>query len=158
MRPLLLSLAKLRRLSGSDWRLLPEILVELARARILIAWIPFQRIVKRFGTLSSASGSVEALPSDERARRIGQLIRAVAPRLPWECKCLVQAIASKAVLKRRRIPCEVFIGVSAGREKPFAAHAWSRSGSVYVTGGRGSEGFTVLARFGETDDRTAESV
>lgn len=158
MRPTRSSLAKLFRLSVRDWLMLPEIVAELARARFLIAWLPFRRVADRFGALSPDLAASAALPTDERARRIGQLIRAVAPRLPWECMCLAQAIASKSMLERRGIPCEVFIGVAAGSEKPFAAHAWSRSGSVYVTGGRGSGAFTVLARFGDGEERLADSV
>lgn len=57
-----------------------------------------------------------------------QLKRAVgrANRLAfWKNVCLVQSIAARWMLRRRRIHSEVIFGVKAGEEKsPIMAHAW----------------------------------
>ncbi len=140
-------LAKLGRLSGRDWLLLAEAVAQLGAARAAIATLPFRRIARRLGAIAADVRPGHPLPSDPQARRIGQLIRGAARYLPWECKCLAQAMAGKAMLARRGIPCEVFIGVAAGKERSIAAHAWARSGSVYVTGGRESPAFSVLVRY-----------
>ncbi len=148
--------AKFGRLSFGDWLLLAEVVPLLAWARLSIGLLPFRVIARRLGAVSVEDGVWEALPSDGRARRIGALVRGASRHLPWECKCLVQAMASRSMLGRRGIPCVVFIGVATDAEKGFAAHAWVRSGAVYVSGGRARGGFRVLARFA-ADGRDAAS-
>lgn len=69
--------------------------------------------------------------------------------LPLECKCLVNAIAGKAMLKRRRIPSAVYLGVAKNGEGSLDAHAWLKAGKHLVTGAAGMERFKSLAAFSD---------
>ena len=57
------------------------------------------------------------------AERLSWLARAVGARSPWRTSCLRQALAVWLLLRRRRLPAEVKIGVIR-RDPPFQAHAW----------------------------------
>lgn len=69
--------------------------------------------------------------------------------LPLECKCLVNAIAGKAMLKLRRIPSIVYLGVAKNGEGSLDAHAWLKAGKHLVTGAAGMERFKSLAAFSD---------
>lgn len=57
------------------------------------------------------------------AQRLAWLARAVGARSPWRTSCLRQALAVWLLLRRRRLPAELKIGV-VRRAPPFQAHAW----------------------------------
>lgn len=141
-------LAKLSRISWRDWGLLAEIALLLALSRAAIAFVPFRHIARVLGA-AQAETSAEAHPAEERARRIGRLIRGMARNAPWNCKCLAQAMTGKVMLARRGIPCTLYLGVRSESKAPLQAHAWLRSGAVYVTGGRERGNFAVLATFAD---------
>ena len=142
-------LAKLRRLSWRDWGLLLEIGVLLGLARLAILLVPFRHIARIFGPQHAETPAVADLASEPRVRHLGTMIRATARNLPWECKCLAQAMAGKVMLARRGLPSTVYFGVRNDDEGEFGAHAWLRSGAVYVTGGPGHRHFTVLTIFAD---------
>ncbi|MEO1800116.1 MAG: lasso peptide biosynthesis B2 protein, partial [Cyanobacteria bacterium J06629_2] len=68
---------------------------------------------------------------------------------PWQSKCLVQAIAAKRMLQSRKIVSTLYLGVTRNSHQSLEAHAWLRSGQMYLTGGREREEFTVVATFAE---------
>ena len=53
--------------------------------------------------------------------------------LPWRPNCLPQAIATRAMLRRRRIACDAHLGVLS--TSPFEAHAWITVRGHVVQGG-----------------------
>lgn len=63
------------------------------------------------------------------AQRLAWLARAVGARSLWRTSCLRQALAVWLLLRRRRLPAELKIGVIR-REAPFQAHAWVELGGV----------------------------
>ena len=63
------------------------------------------------------------------AQRLAALARAIGARSPWRTSCLRQALAVWWLLRRRRLPAELRIGVIR-REAPFQAHAWVELGGV----------------------------
>ncbi len=119
--------------------------MRLLVARTLLVALPF-RIVTRRLTVRDANG----LASDELLRRVRWAIGAVSRRAPWRCKCLEQGIAAKMMLRARRIPNTLYMGV-ARREGAAAveAHAWLRAGTMIVTGGEGHEQFTVVSSYAD---------
>ncbi len=75
------------------------------------------------------------------------MVEKVSNNVPWTSKCLDQALAAKIMLARRGIGTTVYFGVRKNERGELAAHAWLRSGSVYVTGGRIRDDFTIINTF-----------
>ncbi|PEL07013.1 lasso peptide biosynthesis B2 protein [Bacillus sp. AFS017336] len=65
----------------------------------------------------------------------------------WESKCLVKAIAGMKMLERRRINSTLYLGTGKDENGKLIAHAWLRSGPIFVTGSEGMEKFTVVGKF-----------
>ena len=145
------ALKKLYRCSWADRGLLLEAACWLALARLAVLTIPFKRIAPHLGTTGAHSAEQVAPETAAAARRVGWAVRAVARRTPWDSNCLAQAIAAKRMLRRRRIPSTLYLGVA--RPVPEAgglsAHAWLRCGAEILTGGRGHALYTVLSTFAE---------
>ena len=76
----------------------------------------------------------------------------LARNLPWECQCLVQAVAGKAMLRRRSMPTTLYLGVAKDENARLCAHAWLRCGDVIVTGREGADRFSVVSTFGDCPD------
>jgi hypothetical protein len=95
----------------------------------------------------------------ELGRRIGWAIAAVSKYAPWRTKCLEQALAAKAMLRRRHIPNTMYLGVARGQheESPLGAHAWVRTGTLHVTGGARVEHYAVLSTFADISGRRSGS-
>jgi hypothetical protein len=82
-------------------------------------------------------------------RRVGAGVLKVSRNVPWTSKCLDQAIAAKVMLSRRGISATVYFGVRNDEQGELAAHAWLRSGAVYVTGGLNRRRYTVINTFAD---------
>jgi hypothetical protein len=78
------------------------------------------------------------------ALRIGRAIERTAAVLPWHPLCLPTAVATVWLLRRRRIPCEAHLGITA--TAPPLAHAWVTVHGTVVQGGDTAE-ITELAAF-----------
>jgi hypothetical protein len=81
---------------------------------------------------------------DPASRRVGHAVESVARRLPWRPACLAQALATRAMLRRRGIPCLTHLGVVG--TGPLAAHAWVTVNGAVVQGGAVAE-ITEVAVF-----------
>lgn len=75
---------------------------------------------------------------------VGRAVTRVARRLPWHPACLPQAVATRAMLRRRGIECVSHVGVV--RTEPFQAHAWVTVNGCVVQGSPITHA-TELARF-----------
>ena len=142
-----------RRLAAVSWRdraLLLEAGTLLAVARLVALLVPF-RFTSRLLGRRMAETPREELPASDRLRRMTWAIGAVAARAPWRSQCLEQALAAKAMLRLRGIPSTLYLGVARadGGAQPFDAHAWLRSGTVHVTGGRDVTRYAVVASFAD---------
>ena len=81
------------------------------------------------------------------------LARAVvrgAARLPFETKCLPRAVALHTMLRRRRLPSLLVIGVLDPSQRGTIEdlHAWIESGNEVVIGAL-NQPFHPLVRFGD---------
>lgn len=143
-----LPIRKLLRISWRERLLLLEAVGWLALARLALLIVPFRRIAPRLGRTTG-----DTLPDDPRSEQVGQQIaRAVqvASRYtPWETKCLAQAMAGKAMLRLRRVPSTLYLGLAKDEAGQLEAHAWLRCGSRVLTGESARERFTVVAKFAE---------
>jgi hypothetical protein len=68
----------------------------------------------------------------------------------WESMCLVKAVAVMKMLQRRRIDSTLYLGTSKDDSGRLIAHAWLRSGSLYLTGQEEKDRFTVAMTFSNT--------
>ncbi len=66
-------------------------------------------------------------------RRVGSAVERVSGILPWHPVCLPQAIATRAMLRRRGVACISHLGVI--ESSPVTAHAWVTVGGTVVQGG-----------------------
>jgi hypothetical protein len=141
-------LDRFARLSFSQKRLLGEALLGLALARAAMFCLQFRRIAAWLGTPGAMSS--DASEDEVRiAEEVGWAVGVVARRVPWDGRCLAQALAATGMLRRRGLEGTVSFG--AGRagavESAFSAHAWLRVGSFIVTGGPSHEQFKTLTTF-----------
>ena len=121
--------------------LVVEAIMSMLVARIVIVIFPFRRVAKGFGAFVPPSDprvvsqAASVGPEQARiARSIGWAVRATAPWMPFRSVCLQQAMAARAMLKRRGIASVLHFGAGKGAEKPIDAHAWLDAAGVKVTG------------------------
>lgn len=113
--------------------------------RFCIRFVPMKYLRKHFGVEGEES-SVEGTVEEYRyAKLISRYVNRSANNTPWESKCLVRALTAQRLLKKKKIPTTMYLGVKKEAEK-MLAHAWLRVGSLYVTGGNG-EGYAMVAKY-----------
>jgi hypothetical protein len=129
--------------------ILLEALFWLGIARLVMLTVPFRWVEPYLGQRMTES-PVDALPENsQQLKQVSWAVHTMSRYTPWQSKCLVQAMAAKRMLQSRKIVSTLYLGVTRSNPKPLEAHAWLRSGSVYVTGGEGHKHFTVVAMFAE---------
>jgi hypothetical protein len=141
--------AKWRRRNRTERMLLLEAFFLLGLARMGVLILPFRWLAKSLGQ-HMKEDQTPLLPADLKlARMIGAAIRSAANYTPWGSVCLPQAVAAKWMLKRRRIPATVYLGLMKDKTttEKLAAHAWIRCGSIIITGAQGHYQYTVVSTF-----------
>jgi Transglutaminase-like superfamily len=128
-------------------RLIRESLLALFMARLALACVPFRCLAGWLGTVGAESGGELSPAQEQAARDISWAVGALARRVPWDSRCLAQAIAAYRMLLKRGIEATVYFGVKPDPRRPFDAHAWLRCGPCLVTGGEGHSDYRVLAQF-----------
>jgi hypothetical protein len=83
------------------------------------------------------------------AFRIAWAVQAVARNVPLGFVCLPQAIAAKWMLRRRKLPSTLYLGLQRDDELKLTAHAWLRVGNTILTGRAESLNHTVVAMYAE---------
>ena len=125
----------------------------LGLARLALLLVPFRRLAVHLGTPSHETPAQNLdQAATERARTVGGAVQRAARNLPWDCRCMAQALAGKAMLRRRGLPSTLYLGVAKDEAADLCAHAWLRCGDAVITGGEGADRFTVLSTFGDTRD------
>ena len=140
-------LKRYARISRARKRLLWEALAALAIARLAMACLPFRRIAAWLGTPGAESPATATAGEMRTAQEIGWAVGALARRVPWDGRCLAQALAATGMLRRRGLEGTVSFGARRGESAGFDAHAWLRLGSCMVTGGPGHERFQTFTTF-----------
>ena len=126
------------RLSWADRWLILEALTWLGLARLAVLTLPFRWIAPYMGQVRAVSPVGDASVDVDQVRRIALAIRRASRHTPWDSNCLAQALTAKRMLHRRRINCTLYLGLAKDDDGQLQAHAWLRSGSFILTGGRGS--------------------
>lgn len=135
----------------SDRLLLAEVFFRLIAARVSVALLPFPFLKRRLGQHMAESPRDDDPSHRELLRRVRWSLGAVSRRAPWRCMCLERSIAGKMMLRSRRIPNTLYLGIArdAGGRGPIHAHAWLRSGAISVTGGDGSGHYAIVSKFAD---------
>jgi uncharacterized membrane protein YbjE (DUF340 family) len=71
-------------------------------------------------------------------------IRRLKKRIPWDAKCFEEAIAAKKVLEKNNLKTTIYLGVAKKDERSLIAHAWLKSGNVFITGKKGHKTHTIV--------------
>ncbi|HWR39185.1 MAG TPA: lasso peptide biosynthesis B2 protein [Patescibacteria group bacterium] len=137
------------KLSANEKKLLIAVLFLSAIIRLIIVAVPFRWIVPLLGQHMKESPTGETENNLRQAQVVGRMIERVCRLTPWESKCLVQAITGKVILSFQGIGTTLYLGVCKETQNRLAAHAWLRCGEMTVTGGAGSEYFTVVSTFAD---------
>lgn len=137
-------LASAWRLGGRRGLLIAEASLFLLAARIAVAVLPFRRVVRWLGKPVAPSALVQPAARtrpDDDATMVSWAVRFAAGRLPVEAVCLPQAMAARAMLKRRGIAATLHLGVwrdhaAAVKIAPDTppAHAWLDAAGQRITG------------------------
>ena len=138
---------RLLRLGWAKRGLLVEATFLLLASRARIAWAELRRRKPDFGRLALAAPEQPAPEWDLPVRAVAWAVAAASRHVPWDATCLSQAMAAKAMLKRRGIDSTLYLGVCTDPERGALAHAWLRVGSTIVTGGSDRARFTTVAYF-----------
>lgn len=70
----------------------------------------------------------------QAALDVGWAVTRVAAYFPLSARCLAQALAARAMLRRRGIGSVMHVGVARSGAASFEAHAWLQAAGVEVTG------------------------
>ena len=113
--------------------------------RALVRVVPRRRLRPLFGEEGPPDAVPAAPPAPPRA------VREVRRALERACRatpdtCLAQALAGRAMLRRRGLPSTLSLGVRR-HDGELAFHAWLRAGGVLVNGSAGPGQYRVLSTF-----------
>lgn len=128
-------------------RLLREALRHLLGARLALAFVPFRRLAAGLGVLGAESAPEVPAEQQPAVEEVAWAVQAVARRVPWDSRCLAQALAGFRMLRARGIAATVYFGVRRDPAAPFNAHAWLRCGGRVVTGEAGHQAYRVICQF-----------
>lgn len=111
-----------------------EALVELLRSSVLLNILSFKRIMQIYPPpVVPAYSEASGLPEE-----IKTAIRTACHMIPWKSRCLVRALAARAMLSRRGISSKLSLGVLLDDRKKISAHAWLTTGNLEVVDKNGT--------------------
>jgi hypothetical protein len=136
-------------LARAERRLFLEAVIWLGLFRAVLVSVPFRGIAPHLGAHMAETPSGEEMPEKQRlAKEVARAVSRADRHVPWEAKCLVQAMAGKKMLKRRGIETTLYLGLAKNEEAGLQAHAWLRCGDKILLGAGGLKGFAVVSTFG----------
>lgn len=118
----------------------------LGWARILKS-VPFSKVAPSLGDHMNETSFTHNELHKETLKNVSQAIHIMSRYTFWESQCLVKAMAGMKMLERRKIESTLYLGTAKDESGKLIAHAWLRSGPIYVTGSEGMEKFTVVGTF-----------
>lgn len=114
--------------------------------RFLILTFPSKFLQKHWGESGAESQPTETRWHYQYAYKISSVVNRTADHTNWESKCLVRALTARKLLLRKGISCTLYLGVGKDEDGKMIAHAWLRTGEMYVTGGDGTD-YATVAKF-----------
>lgn len=141
---------KLKALFSLDFKtlfLLIEATLLLGYARIRILIQPFSKIAPTLGQYMKETESDAEAEHRKTLVQIRYVLQVASRNTPWDSKCLARAIAGMQMLERRKISSTLYLGTTKDEAGKLIAHAWLRSGALYITGSEEMHRFTVTGMF-----------
>jgi hypothetical protein len=139
-------LTKFFRRPLADQVLFLEATFWLGISRLALLILPFRWIAPFLGQ-HMVSSEDHMAPKGETPLSVSRAILTMSRHLPWECKCLSQAISAKMMLGRRQISSTLYLGVAKEGKLELIAHAWLRAGGKVLIGNGDLERFAVVSIF-----------
>jgi len=100
---------------------------------LLLKFIPFKWIPRLFVNPPASMSQVSNLKSQiSSLEQIKAAIQRSGPYSPWKNKCLVQSLAARRMLNRRKISSQLSLGVAKGANGRTIAHAWLKAGDFEI--------------------------
>jgi hypothetical protein len=127
--------------------LLVEAYFFLGMVRYQLHFRPFSKISPSLGVYMKETAVEEYQEFNIDLKKVRDSIKIMSKYTFWESKCLVRAIAAMKMLERRKINSTLYLGTGKDENGKMIAHAWLRSGSLYVTGYEEMDRFTVTGMF-----------
>lgn len=115
--------------------------------RAYILYKPFKELKNTIGKVNIETSEEVDIASYKIAREVSWAVKKAAEYTPWESKCLVQALTAQKMMKNKGIPVTLYLGVKRDKTGEMLAHAWTRCGTYYLTGGSGRSDYAVVAKF-----------
>ncbi|GIN73233.1 hypothetical protein J14TS2_37080 [Bacillus sp. J14TS2] len=134
-------------------RLHPKTGFLLIEAYIYLGWarmlknIPFSKVASTLGNHMDETTYHPIQSNTQILKNISNAIQIMSKYTLWESQCLVKAIAGMKMLEKRGIDSTLYLGTARDEVGKLIAHAWLRSGSIYISGAEGMEKFTVVSMF-----------
>jgi hypothetical protein len=111
----------------------------LCICQLLVLLIPFRWYIRLF---ESHRKDYEK-STHERTLIVRKALLRGLNYIPWNAKCLVQALTGKALLNILHLKGTICLGVTR-ENSSLTAHAWLKSGNQFICGQKGYEKFTVV--------------
>ena len=134
-------------LSVPEQLLLLEASAWMAAARLAILALPFRWVAPLLGRPRASSPCTVTPRERDALARVKWAVFNAHARVPWECKCLVRAIAAKRMLAMRRVRSTLYLGAKRDDPVTLSAHAWVRVGDVVLFGRRMHGQFSGVSTF-----------
>ncbi|WP_238186336.1 lasso peptide biosynthesis B2 protein [Paenibacillus sp. L3-i20] len=132
-----------------------EAFIYLAIARLLLLR-PFMKIAPSLGARTEVTPEIcEDKQVQRQLKKIASAIDIMSRNTFWESKCFVRAIACMKMLKRRNISSTIYLGTGKDEHGKLIAHAWLRSGPIYLSGAEVMKEFVVVETFASKASFTA---
>lgn len=154
-----------------DKKLIIEVFLLTGIFRLIILYVPFNKIKSYIGDLNTETNYYENQESYIEAAKVSRVIRMVYNKTPWQSKCLVQSLTAQYLLSKRHINTTLYLGVSKesiinsnrsinkntlnNKLDKLIAHSWIRCGKYIVTGGNVLN-YAVVAKFSKTYNNYAK--
>lgn len=124
-----------------------EAMFYLGLARIQL-FRPFAKVAPSLGArMEVTEERIDSLPTRRTIKQIAGAVDLMSRYTLWESKCLVRAIANMKMLERRRIASTLYLGTGKDEQGKMIAHAWLRSGTIYLSGAEVMKNFVVVETF-----------
>jgi hypothetical protein len=136
-----------------------QVWVALLTAGSLITWFAIRlfkmkRFCAFFGDYQENQSMCVLATKEQRGKawQIGRTMDVVTKNVPWECKCLAEALCVKWLLDRYHIPSATYLGayLDTDEKAGIKAHAWLTVNDYVVIGGPGHEEHQVTSVFTQT--------
>lgn len=111
-----------------------ESMWQLVICKLLILYCPFRYYAKQYGYPQSETLYEPLSHALDDIKAIATVLRVLPRYLPWESKCLDQAMAASRMLKRRKLQHTLYFGLMHTPSHSKMAHAWLRAGEHWVIG------------------------